>query len=140
MPEVAVAVLATLNSKREEARFVSEALSRAGVRPLVVDLSLRPHGVEGASVTGGELAGSAGYSWSDLADMNRADAAEAMIEGGRRVLLAKYRAGDFMGVIGLGGANGSSMACSLMRSLPLQFTKVMFTPLAATAPLQRFLA
>ncbi len=140
MPEVAVAVLATLNSKREEARFVSEALSRAGVRPLVVDLSLRPHGVEGASVTGGELAGSAGYSWSDLADMNRADAAEAMIEGGRRVLLAKYRAGDFMGVIGLGGANGSSMACSLMRSLPLLFPKVMVSPVAATAAVQWYVA
>jgi uncharacterized protein (UPF0261 family) len=68
--EVAVAVLATLNSKKEEARFVCDALSRAGVRPLLVDLSMRPNEVEGASVTGGELAGIAGYSWDDLADMD----------------------------------------------------------------------
>jgi|TARA_B100000315_G_scaffold249522_1_gene280862 uncharacterized protein (UPF0261 family) len=44
--EVAVAVLATLNSKKEEARFVCDALSRAGVRPLLVDLSMRPNEVE----------------------------------------------------------------------------------------------
>ncbi len=46
MVEVAVAVLATLNSKKEEARFVCDALSRARVRPLLVDLSMRPNEVE----------------------------------------------------------------------------------------------
>ena len=63
-----------------------------------------------------------------------------MVEGGRIFLLDKYRAGDFMGVIGAGGANGSSMPCALMRSLPLLFPKVMVSLVAATAAVQWFVA
>ncbi len=63
-----------------------------------------------------------------------------MVEGGRIFLLDKYRAGDFMGVIGVGGANGSSMPCALMRSLPLLFPKVMVSLVVATAAVQWFVA
>ncbi len=43
-----IAVLVTLDSKGAEARFVCDALGRAGARPWLVDLSLRPPEVAGA--------------------------------------------------------------------------------------------
>ena len=43
---------------------------------------------------------------------------------------------DVFGVIGIGGANGSSMACGIMRALPLLFPKVMVSAVAATGAVQ----
>ncbi len=44
------------------------------------------------------------------------------------------------GVLGVGGANGSTMACAIMRQLPLAFPKAMVTPVAATAAVQWYVA
>lgn len=139
-PDVVVAVLATLDTKRAEAGFVRDALSRAGVRPWLMDLSLRPHGAAEADVPGGRLAAVAGSSWEELAGLDRTRAAETLVVGGRNVLLEAFERGQLSGAIGLGGANGTSMACSLMRALPPLFPKVMVSPVAATAAVQWYVA
>ena len=55
-----VAVLATMNTKGKEARFVADVLAGAGAQAWIVDLSLRPHGVAGADATGEAVAQAAG--------------------------------------------------------------------------------
>lgn len=140
MAEIAVAVLATLDSKGAEAQFVCNALTRAGVEPWLIDLSLRPHGAAGAHVTGGELAEAGGSSWDSLAELDRTRASEIMIAGGASLLRERFRAGAFNGVVGLGGANGTSMACSMMRALPPLVPKAMVSAVAATAAVQWYVA
>ncbi len=136
----AVAVLATMDSKGAEARFLAETLAGCGVQPLVVDLSCRPHEVPGAEVRGGDVAAEAGAAWSDLAGMERGAASDVMVEGGRRILSRKFQAGEICGAVGLGGANGTSMACGIMRALPPLAPKVMVSVVAATAAVQWYVA
>jgi uncharacterized protein (UPF0261 family) len=138
--QVSVGVLATLDSKHEAIRYVCDALRQAGVTPWLVDLSLRPHAHDFADVGGAEVAAAAGTSWDALAVLSRADAAQAMIAGGTKIVQAKQAAGGIAGVLGFGGANGSTMACAIMRTLPLSFPKVMVTPVAATAAVQWYVA
>lgn len=133
-----VAVLATLDSKHEAARFLCEALRQAGAEPWLVDLSLRPHGHDFAEVKGDAVAQAAGTSWPALAGLSRAEAATRMIEGGTGIVRAQLARID--GVIGIGGANGSTMACAIMRALPLGLPKAMVTPVAATAAVQWYVA
>ncbi len=140
MSKPVIAVLVTLDSKGEEARFVCDALKSAGADPWLVDLSLRPHDVQGADVTGGDLAQAAGTSWDDLASSDRTAASEAMIEGGRSVVRGRYDDGGLDGAIGIGGANGTSMACECMRALPPLVPKVMVSAVAATAAVQWYVA
>jgi uncharacterized protein (UPF0261 family) len=140
MAEVVVAVLATLDSKGPETRFVRDILQNSGVRPWLVDLSLRPHHGKDADITGGRVAEAADMTWEKLAAANRTEAGEAMVRGGRKVLLEALAKGELAGVIGLGGANGTSMACSIMRALPPRFPKVMVSPVAATAAVQWYVA
>ena len=45
-----VAVLATINTKNKEARFVADVLARAGAIPWIVDLSMKAHDVRHADV------------------------------------------------------------------------------------------
>ncbi len=138
--DISVGVLATLDSKHEAARFVCDALAEAGATPWLVDLSLRPHAHGFADVGGAEVAAAAGTSWEALAALSRADAAQAMIAGGIEIVRARQAAGGIDGVLGVGGANGSTMACAIMRQLPLAFPKAMVTPVAATAAVQWYVA
>lgn len=135
-----VAVLATLNTKGAEARFVAEALAHAGAGALIVDLSLRPHRVDGADLTGEMVAAAAGASWQALAERSRQDAAAVMIEGGKKLLLQRFIAGEFSGAIGLGGANGTNLVCSILRALPYLVPKVVVSTVAGTAATQWFVA
>ncbi len=140
MKQIQVAVLATLDSKHEAARFVCEALKEAGAVPWLVDLSLRPHDHEFADVRGDAVADAAGTSWETLATLSRADAARGMIAGGTRIMCAELARTEIRGVLGVGGANGATLACAIMRALPLSLPKVMVTPVAATAAVQWYVA
>jgi uncharacterized protein (UPF0261 family) len=138
--DISVGVLATLDSKHEAARFVCDVLRQAGVTPWLVDLSLRPHGQNFADVGGAAVAAASGTPWEALAKLSRSDAAQTMIRGGSKIVQARQQAGAIDGVLGIGGANGSTMACAIMRRLPLAFPKAMVTPVAATAAVQFYVA
>jgi len=108
-----VAVLATMNTKGREARFVANALAQAGVDPWIVDLSLKSHDADDADIAGAKVAAAAGASWQTLNERTRQDAAAVMIEGGTKMLLEKLIKGEVSGAIGLGGANGTNLVCSI---------------------------
>lgn len=135
-----VAVLATLDSKNGVARFFCEALRRAGAEPWVMDLSLRPHENGWADISGRDIAAASGSSWKVLSTLPRAEAAETMIGGGTKVLAERIAGGDIGAAVGVGGANGSTMACAMMRALKPLFPKAMVTPVAATAAVQWYVA
>jgi uncharacterized protein (UPF0261 family) len=139
-PKPAVAVLTTLNTKRKEARFVADVLTRAGVTPWIIDLSLKPHDNGNADVAATSVAAAAGASWYALGERSRQDAAAMMAEGGKKVLLERFVAGEISGAIGLGGANGTNLVCSIMRALPYLVPKVMVSAVAGTTAVQWYVA
>jgi len=129
-----------MNTKGREARFIAEVLARAGATPWIVDLSLKSHGVEGADVAGAGVAAAAGASWQALSERSRQDAAAVMAEGGKKILLDRFIDGEISGVIGLGGANGTNLVCSIMRALPYLVPKIMISTVAGTAAAQWYVA
>ena len=135
-----MAVLATLDTKGKEARFVADVLARAGASPWIVDLSLRSHDVDGADVTGANVAAAAGTSWQALSGRSRQEAAAVMAVGGKKMLLERCIKGEISGAIGLGGANGTDLVCSIMRALPYLVPKVMVSTVAGTAAAQWYVA
>jgi uncharacterized protein (UPF0261 family) len=139
MPAVPVAVLVTLNTKAPEADFVCRRLADAGCDPFVVDLSLRPHDVPGAEISGGDFAAAAGSNWDAMAAMDRTRASETLIAGARALFAERLASGAIAGAIGIGGANGTAMGCAVMRELPLFLPKVMVSAVAATAAVQWYI-
>jgi uncharacterized protein (UPF0261 family) len=135
-----VAVLATLNTKGTETQFVAEVLARAGATPWIVDLSLKSHDDEAADVAGACIAAAAGESWQTLSERSRQDAAAVIAEGATKILLDKFTKGQIAGVLGIGGANGTDIACSIMRGLPYLVPKIMLSTVAGTAAVQWYVA
>jgi len=97
-----VAILATINTKSKEAHFIANVLKRAGATPWIVDLSMKPHNLPAADITGEQVAGLAGTSWLALDGYVRHEAAAVMVEGGTKLLVEKYMMGDLGGAIGIG--------------------------------------
>jgi uncharacterized protein (UPF0261 family) len=135
-----VAVLATMNTKSKEARFVADVITCAGATPWIVDLSLKVHHVDGANIAGADVAAAAGTSWQALNEKTRQDAAGVMIEGGTKILIEKFIKGEIAGAIGLGGANGTNLVCSILRAMPYLVPKVMISTVAGTAAVQWYVA
>jgi uncharacterized protein (UPF0261 family) len=129
-----------MDTKGKEARFVADVLAHAGATPCIVDLSLKSHDVGGADVTGANVAAAAGASWQALGGQSRQAAAAVMAEGGRKLLLQRFADGGICGAIGLGGANGTNLVCSIMRTLPYLVPKVVVSAVAGTAAAQWYVA
>jgi uncharacterized protein (UPF0261 family) len=135
-----VAILATINTKSKEVHFIANVLKRAGATPWIVDLSMKPHNLPAADITGEQVARLASTSWLALDGYVRQEAAAVMVEGGTKLLLETYAKGDIAGAIGIGGANGTNLVCSIMRSLPYLVPKVMVSTVAGTAAVQWYVA
>src|SRR5262249_11317701 len=111
-----------------------------GATAWIIDLSLKPHDVRGAQVTGGDVASAAGSLWEGLRERSRQDASAVMAEGGRKILLERFLAGEISGAVGLGGGNGIDLVCSIMRALPYLLPKVVVSAVAGTAAAQWYVA
>jgi len=102
-----------MDTKGKEAQFVASVLAHAGAKPCLIDLSMKPHATAGADVSGAQIAMAGGSTWDTLSERSRQDAAAVMVEGGTRILLDKYANGEIAGAIGIGGANGTNLVCSI---------------------------
>jgi uncharacterized protein (UPF0261 family) len=129
-----------MDTKSNEARFVANVLAHAGATPWIVDLSMKSHTVSAADVSGARVAEAAGASWHVINERSRQEAAAVMVEGGTKILLEKYTEGKIAGAIGIGGANGTNLVCSIMRALPYLVPKVMISTVAGTAAVQWYVA
>ena len=129
-----------MNTKSREARFVADVLARAGATPWLVDVSLRPHDIGGADVSGANIAAMVGRTWQELGELSRQDAAAMMAEGGAKLVLDRFANGQIAGAIGIGGANGTNIACAIMRALPYLVPKIMVSTVAGTGAVQWYVA
>ncbi len=126
-----VAVMATLDTKGEEVKYVKKQFGKRGVKTLVMDTGLRgtPQGVQ-ADVTREQLAAASGSTVDKLAAMGRGEAIEVMVKGISKVVKELYGQGRFQGIMAIGGLDGALLTAGAMRTLPLGVPKLLLTPVA----------
>jgi uncharacterized protein (UPF0261 family) len=136
MPKV-IAVLATLDTKGQEAEFLRQQLRALGSRPLVVDMGVLGTPAARADITRAEVARAGGSTLAALRrDPTREAAQPVMAAGATKLLQRRLDSGRLHGVLGLGGLQGTAMATTVMRALPYGLPKVMVSTVASgdTAP------
>jgi uncharacterized protein (UPF0261 family) len=104
-----VAVLATLDTKAGEARYLREVLTGLGDRVRVVDIGLRPTELDDPEEDVGALvvASAAGATLADLREHTRRDRAMAEMAAGAGLLLRGWvSAGQLLGALAVGGNQG----------------------------------
>ena len=127
-----VLIVATLDTKGAEAHFVRTKLAACGVATTLVDAGTLhpPHTTP--DVTREQVLAHAGTSLDALrANGERAVAVRAAAAGVKAVALELHARGELLGVLGLGGSAGTTIATEAMRALPIGLPKLMVSTLAS---------
>lgn len=131
MPKI-IAVLATLDTKGQEAEFLREQLHALGSRALLVDIGVLNRPATRADVTRAQVARAGGTALGVLqAGQSRETAQPVMAAGATKILQRRIAAGQVHGVIGLGGLQGTAACTAVMRALPYGLPKVMVSTVAS---------
>jgi uncharacterized protein (UPF0261 family) len=132
METCSIAILATLDTKAGEAAYLRQRIEDLGWTAKVFDVGLgeAPSGLAG--VTAEEVALAGESSVSELRAGYRRDLAmQAMGEGAGQLLKEQHRAGRLAGAIGVGGNQGTAIASTAMRALPIGLPKLLVSTVAS---------
>jgi uncharacterized protein (UPF0261 family) len=127
-----VFLFATLDTKGREADFVRQLLLSWRVPVTLVDVGVLGAPAVPADVTRERVFELAGTSLEAV--QRRGDRGEAVTlaaRGAERIARDAFSRGDLIGVLGLGGSAGTTIATSAMKALPLGIPKVMLSTLAS---------
>lgn len=126
-----VIVLATLDTKSEEARFIAERIRMQGEIPCILDTGIRPHANHTATITRSDVLQAAGQTEQSIAAQSRAEAMETMVKGATVLVQAMVADGRASAIMAIGGGQGTWIGCNIMKTLPLGFPKIMLSTAAA---------
>jgi len=126
-----IVLIATLDTKGEEARFVKELIEQRGHEPVVIDCGIRGKPSFEPTVSREAVARAAGTTLEEILRRQDKNAAiHAMTIGTTETVLRLYREGSLHGVIALGGVQGTVIGTTAMQALPLGIPKVMVSTVA----------
>ncbi|HVJ81361.1 MAG TPA: Tm-1-like ATP-binding domain-containing protein, partial [Planctomycetia bacterium] len=125
-------VIATLDTKGEEALFVAGKLRAAGAETVVVDVGVKESPSANAEVSREEVAGfHPDGAAAVLATADRGEAVAKMSEALVRYLVREQAAGKLAGAIGLGGSGGTALVAPALRALPIGVPKAIVSTMAS---------
>ena len=123
-------VVATMDTKGEEAAWVADRIRATGTQALSVDVSALGASLLAADVDRNQVLAAGGLVASQLSEDRGAAVAE-MSRCLSAYLVNEYAAGRVAGVIGLGGSGGTSLIASAVRSLPVGLPKLIVSTVAS---------
>lgn len=124
-----VCLIATMDTKAKEARFLRGELERLGVAVSLVDTGILKESPPDVDISQKEVLGEL---FGEIKNVKtRSEASEFMGRGLCRVVNEQYESGELDGIISLGGSGGTALASMAMRSLPLGVPKVIVSTMAS---------
>jgi uncharacterized protein (UPF0261 family) len=127
-----VFLFATLDTKGREADFVRGLLAAWGVAVTLVDVGALGTPAVTADVPRDRIFALAGTSTEAVRQKSdRGEAVTKAAAGAARLARESHARGEVLGVLGLGGSAGTTIATAAMRELPIGVPKVMVSTLAS---------
>jgi uncharacterized protein (UPF0261 family) len=119
-------ILGTLDTKRDEIRFMKRLMESKGHMATIVDVGPLGPPIGDPDISNERVARWGGWELQGLLQTpERGQIMRVMGEGAARCLLDLYRTDRLDGVIALGGNQGTAIAAIAMRALPIGFPKFM---------------
>ncbi|RMH14766.1 MAG: UPF0261 family protein [Planctomycetota bacterium] len=123
-----VAILATLDTKGDEAAFLRDQITAQGGHALVFDLGVMGQSNVSPDVSNVQIARAGGRSLDDLRKSgSRQEASPVLAAGASKLLLEMIEQGRVHAVLGLGGTQGTSLCSQIMQNLPYGLPKVILS-------------
>ena len=127
-----IVLVASLDSKAEEAAFLRDRLTADGFAVAVVDFGILGTPGFAPEVDAETLASLGGANLAALrARADRGAAIDVMMKGAARYISDAHRSGEVAGVISIGGSGGAAVGTAAMRALPFGLPKMMVSTIAS---------
>jgi uncharacterized protein (UPF0261 family) len=129
--EKTLLLIATFDTKGQEALYLKESIEAQGVRVLVMDTGILGAPYAEAGISREEVARQGGMSLDEAVSTgDKRLCTEIMCRGSERITRELYDEGRIQGVTGIGGAQGTEIACAAMRALPTGVPRLMASTVA----------
>jgi uncharacterized protein (UPF0261 family) len=127
-----VAILATLDTKANEAGFMRSEIESLGGQALLIDLSLVGESELSADFTKQDVISAGGGNLAELlVKPNREQSNPFIVAGATKIVKELQESGKIHAVVSLGGTQGTSTCAPILQSLPYGFPKVMLSTAAS---------
>jgi uncharacterized protein (UPF0261 family) len=127
-----VLIISTLDTKQEETAYLKRKIESLGLKPVLMDISMRKSGGIRADLPPERVAEAGGSSFEKIhRSKDRTRITNTMMTGASRLAAELLAEGKLSGIIAVGGSTGTLMATEVMRSLPFGIPKLMVSSTAA---------
>ncbi len=127
-----VAILATLDTKADEAGFMRSEIESLGGQALLIDLSLVGESKLSADITKQEVISAGGGNLAELlVKPNREQSNPFIVAGATKIVKELQESGKINAVVSLGGTQGTSTCAPILQALPYGFPKIMLSTAAS---------
>jgi len=124
-------LLATLDTKGEEAAFLRDRLHGLGVPTITIDVGILGRPRFAPDIDRHTVMNAAGVTIEEMGRLSAGDAIRRMMQGASVVTLRLYQDRRFGGILGLGGGKGSNICAAAMRGLPFGVPKMLLSTVAS---------
>jgi uncharacterized protein (UPF0261 family) len=126
-----IVIIATLDTKGEETRFVKKLIEGRGHLPFVIDCGIKGEPSFQPFISRQAVAEAANTTLDEIiAKTDKNYAIRTMTIGTTEIALKLYREGQLDGIIALGGVQGTMIGTTVMQALPFGVPKVMVSTVA----------
>jgi uncharacterized protein (UPF0261 family) len=127
-----VLLVATLDSKEIETRYIRERLEENGLEVYLLDASIRRTIEGGADITPDQIAAAVGTTMPEIRALNHEGKCMAlMIQGAIKRAHELDEQVGFSGIIAAGGSGGTTLGAAIMRTFPFGLPKVLISTMAS---------
>lgn len=130
MSKPIIVVTGILDTKGEEIKFLADCVKLAGGDPIILEISVGKE-VGWADIGVSEVLKKVDKTVEEIFALNRGKASDFITKGAIKVVREILEDNKIDGIIAYGGSMGSSIATSIMRSLPIGLPKLMLTTMAS---------
>lgn len=131
MDPLNILVIATLDTKAEEAAFICGEIRKQNHCPILVDPGILGTPPLTADILREEVALAAGHTLSSLVETkDKAFIQSNMIQGLKNIVMRLHAENQVDGVISVGGGQGTAIATAAMQTLPIGIPKFMVSTVA----------
>lgn len=127
-----VLLVATMDTKGQEVLYLLSCFEELGISVLTLDGGIMGESPFPVTIDREKVALAGGMPLPEVRALgHEGKALTVMITGAIRCAKDLYQQGKIMGIIGLGGSMGTTLATGVMRTFPIGFPKIMISSMAS---------
>lgn len=138
--EPKIGIIGTFDTKAEEFGYLAEQIRAMGARTVTIDAGFHARSAFAADHPCKELVELAGAQMDKVRALPRNEGMAVAIRGAQALLAHLLARREIDGLIGMGGSGGTTIAASVMQTLPLGFPKLIVSTLGSSSKISNYVA